>query len=86
MKRSERRMRAVLYGPLVPRLNVMQLGFATGAVETLSDDDYARLVDIWRQDNRLVPCMFRSPMEKWLRYTVNFERRTAPKEASTDGV
>jgi hypothetical protein len=79
-------MRAIFYGPLIPRLTPAQLAFAEGEETTLSDDDYARLTDLWRQGRRSVPCVFRSPMEKWLSWVVSFERRAMPTEVPTDGV
>jgi hypothetical protein len=73
MKRAERRMREFFDGPLVPRLSETQIAYAKDAAAEISDDEYARLMDFWRQERRLVPVEFRSPMEKWLGYVVRRE-------------
>lgn len=69
-------MHAVFFGPLVPRLSAPQMLLAYGEKNVLmSTDDFSKLMDLWRQERRLVPIEFRSPMERWLRYAVARELR-----------
>lgn len=63
------------FGPIVPRLTIGQLAYASGGRAEISGEDHTRLMDLWRRERRLAPMEFRSPMERWFRYAVSRETR-----------